>query len=72
MKEIQEVCEAIAKTLSELAELVENTICSLAEAIEYLEKIEKFRQSWHVPKSITLSHQVLNRKPLISNIRNSI
>lgn len=72
MKEIQEVWETIVKTLSELAELVENTICSLAEAIGCHEKEEKFRQSWYVPKSITLSHQVLSRKPLISNIRNSI
>lgn len=69
---MQEAWKTIYEGFKMVAETFRYVWCSLGEAIEYHEKEEKFRQSWHVPESITLSHQVLSRKPLISNIRNSI
>lgn len=43
--------------------------------VEYQKKMEQekeLRLTWHVLKNITRNHQVLNRRPLFTNIRNSI
>ena len=72
MKDLQDAWEVITEAFGGLARTLKEILCEVFEAIEHIEKEEEFRQSWHVPRNITLNHQVLNRKPLLSNIRNSI
>jgi len=51
---------------------IKDTFNEVDEVIERIEWDERMRDSWHVPKNIIKNHQVLNRKPIVSHIRNHI
>ncbi|RDW21031.1 hypothetical protein CWR48_04255 [Oceanobacillus arenosus] len=72
MADLQGAWEVIAEAFSELAETLESIFSGVVETIEHIDREEDYRQNWYVPKSITLNHQVLDRKPMLANIRNSI
>lgn len=64
--------EEVRQNAIDLWNEIKDTFSEVDEVIEQIEWDERVRDSWHVPKSTVKNHQVLNRKPIASHIRNHI
>lgn len=71
-KKLYEALEGFREAISTMVETMKNLISNTVEAIETIEREQSHRASWYVPKQIVRNHQVLNRKPMLANVRSSI
>lgn len=75
----EEVLDVVMGFISDLKRVVIDAWNHIKEAVnEFIELIheteteKKHAYNWHVPKNIIKNHQVLDRKPLVANIRNNL
>lgn len=71
-KTIYDAFEELKQSVFEMWESIVDAFYFLIDVAEEVKQEEKYRETWFVPKKITKNHQVLNRKPLLANIRNAI
>lgn len=53
-------------------EVMQHLDLMVEKALEEIEWKEGIMATWHVPQSTIKNHQVIDRKPMFSHIRNNI
>lgn len=71
-KSVHDMFEVLRDAVVEAWESIEKVINHSNEVIEEIEREKHYRKSWRVPKNSAKNHQVINRKPMVSYIRNQI
>ncbi|MCJ7840516.1 hypothetical protein MUB24_06190 [Lederbergia sp. NSJ-179] len=72
MEKFEELCNELKKIVTNAWEQIKEILENIDETISEIEKEKCLRSTWYVPKKIIMNHQVMNRKPLVAHIRNSI
>lgn len=73
-KRLVSIVKSIIDFISDFFKSIRKRIDRLdvKEIIKRIDNEQNMRKSWHSPKNIIMNHQVLNRKPMFSHIRNRI
>lgn len=78
-EEVEAAFETVSKVFRSVVEAVsqiaKDIVDEIQRIVDYIteKRVEKqYEYNWQVPKNIIKNHQVLIRKPMLANIRNSI
>lgn len=72
MKINDEVFREMGEVFYQVLNSVKNIVAEVIKNILNRKKKKKYDYNWQVPKNIVMNHQVMDKKPLVANIRSNL